>query len=183
MVKYKYKRLKEVNMKNTLRYGVGDHVMYMSNGVCRIDELRTESFGGAPKLYYVMHSLSDTRSVIYVPTDSEPLTSSMLELLSREQIDAILAESNIENEVWIADTKARAARFTELLSGGDRAELVKIIRILGRHKTEVESQRKKFYVSDERILNAATKAVTEEFSFVLGIEPADVVPYILERVK
>ncbi len=164
-------------------YSAGDHVMYMGNGVCRIDELRTENFGGEPKLYYVMHSLSDPRSVIYVPTDSEPLTSSMLELLTREQIETILAGSDISSEPWITDTKARAAHFTELLSSGDRSDLVKIIRILGKHKSEVEAQKKKFYVSDERILAAATRSVTDEFSFVLGIDPSEVISYILEKVK
>ncbi len=165
------------------KYRAGDHVMYMNNGVCRIDRLCTEKFGGEPKLYYVMYALSDPRSVIYVPTDSEPLTSAMLELLTAEQIERLIAESDISGEAWIADNKARAASFSERLGSGDRAELLKIIRILGQHKREVEAQKKKFYVSDERILTAAEKFITEEFSFVLGIAPTDVVPYILERLK
>ncbi len=170
-------------MKKTMRYGAGDHVIYMSNGVCRIDDLRNESFGGETKLYYVMHSLSDPRSVIYVPTDSEALTSAMYELLTAEQIDEILDGARIDDEAWIADTKMRAAHFTELLTSGDRAGLIKIICVLGRHKSEVEARKKKFYVSDERILTAATKSITEEFSFVLGIESSEVIQYILERVK
>ncbi len=165
------------------KFKVGDHIIYAGNGVCYIEDIRNERFGGAPKTYYVMHAIHDPRSVIYVPTDAERLTAEMWALLSRYDIERLIEESDISNEVWITDNKARAAHYTEMLSTGDRSRLLVVIRMLTAYKTELEAKKKKFYVTDERVLTAASKLITEEFSFVLGIEQNEVIPYILERVK
>ena len=48
---------------------------------------------------------------------------------------------------------------------------------------EIESQRKRHYAGDAKILAAVEKIITEEFSFVLGIDRSKVIPYILGRMK
>ena len=165
-----------------IKFAVGDHIMYTNNCVCKIDDIRDECFSGfSSRTYYVMHALNDPRSVIYVPVDSEKLVSRMLRLLLKDEILAII-DSSEENDIeWIADTKLRCAAFTELLDSDDRESILKIVKALSIRKRELEREKKKFYASDERILNAALKAINEEFAFVLGIEAKEVIPFILER--
>ena len=164
-------------------YDVNDYVVYFSNGVCHIDDIRNECFAGlGERRYYVMHAISDPKSVIYVPVDSEKLVSGMQRILSKEELLGIVDASEEDDIAWISDTKLRAAAFSEIVDSGDRKQMLRIVKALSIHKKRLEADRKRMYASDERILNAALKTINEEFSFVLGIDQKDVIPYILERI-
>lgn len=161
----------------------GEFVMYPNGGVCRIDGIETRDFSGGQKSYYVMHPLSNPMSKIFVPTDSESLTALMTPLIDRGGIDSVIRSAETSAHHWIPDRKMRAERFTELLRGGERSDLLWLIKTLSRHKAEVTKQKKRLYATDERVLTSATKLITEEFSFVLGIEEDEVIPYIKGRVE
>ena len=164
----------------TEKFKENDYLLYLGNGICQIDEIRTEDFGGmGEKRYYVIHSLHDAASVIFVPTDSERLVGSMLPLMSAEEIDATIKQADCEELEWISDNKQRAAHFNEVIQTGNRVEIHKIFRALSLLKKETEAKKKKFYASDDRVLMASGKIVTDELSFVLGIAANEVVPYIL----
>ena len=60
-------------------FNVNDTIMYGSQGVCRILDIREESFSGAPKLYYVLEPVYDSNSTIYFSVDSDKI--SLLKLL------------------------------------------------------------------------------------------------------
>lgn len=47
----------------------------------------------------------------------------------------------------------------------------------------MEQKKRSFYASDKRILTAAEKVITEEFDFVLGIEPEEVIPYMIQKLR
>ena len=165
------------------RFNINDVILYLGTGICHIDDIRTENFGTEPKEYFVMHAVSDPKSVIFVPVDSERLTSCMLELLSPNEINELIESAEGKELEWIPDNKQRMLKFSEIISSGNRLDILIIFKALSIMKRELEEQKKKFYATDERLLNAASKIVVEEFSFVLKIGPNDVVPYILDRVK
>ena len=54
-------------------FQVNDFVFYGASGVCRVDEITTEPFEGAPAgvLYYVMHTLSEPKQIIWNPVSNE----------------------------------------------------------------------------------------------------------------
>lgn len=54
-------------------FKVNDYVFYGANGVCRIDDICTEPFDGAPAglLYYVLHTLSEPKQTIWNPVTNE----------------------------------------------------------------------------------------------------------------
>lgn len=167
---------------STYAYKIGDHIMYLSSGVCLIDDIRDETFGGTPaRTYYVMHALSDPKSVIYVPTDSEKLVSSMLPLLSKEELEALISDLDNTKIEWIPDIKQRAAYFSELVSEGSRPKIFALLKSLYSLKLEFEAQKKRFYASDERVLNSISKLVCEECSIVLEIEYNAVIDYIMSH--
>lgn len=165
------------------KYAINDRIMYLTTGLCHIDDIRDECFGGAiPRKYYVMHAINDSKSVIYVPVDSEKLTAGMHPLLTPDEISGIISSVKDSDVVWIHNNKQRALSYTEKLGGGDRAEILMTIKALYLHKKELESQKKKFYASDERVLFAASRLISEEFAFVLQMDQKDVMPYILEKL-
>lgn len=164
-------------------FKVNDHLLYLGTGVCRIDEIRAENFGGSgEKLYFVMRSVNDDRSVIFVPIDSEKLTSAMFPLMTEEEINGSIDRAETNEIEWIPDNKQRAADYKEIISRGDRTEILRIMRALSLRKEEFAKLKRKFYSSDERVLAEVTKIITDEFSFVLKIEPSEVIPYIKKRV-
>ena len=165
------------------RFKINDDVLYLGTGICHIDDIRTETFGDDSKEYFVMHAVNDPKSVIFVPVDSERLTSSMLELLSPDEINSLISESETLELEWISDNKQRMTKFGEIISSGNRLDTLLIFKSLSIMKKELEAQKKKFYATDERLLAGASKVIVEEFSFVLKIDKNDVVPYILNQIE
>ena len=63
----------------------------------------------------------------------------------------------------------------------DHSECV-LIHTLYLNKRKRESDGKKMYVSDERIMKEAEKLIYEEFAAVLNIKPGQVVEYIVNKM-
>jgi len=165
-----------------MQHEKGDYVVYGENGVCRIVDIRNESFAGLDEMtYYVLETVY-SHTTIFIPLNSEALSEKLKRILSVEEINALIDDTAIVSEEWIEDCKERAKHFEELLNGGVRCELLWLIKVLSMHKTEVEEKNKRFYISDKNILTAAEKVITEEFAFVLGIDKSDVVQYIRKRI-
>ena len=164
-------------------YSVGEHVIYGTHGVCRIGEIKTMSFGPDSKEYYVLSPLSDPRSTIFVPVDSEILLSQMRPVLTREEIDDLIDSLEPGSQDWIVNDSKRKEFFQTTLKSGDRLALLRMIDMLYIHQEEMRDQKKHFHVTDERFLREAEKLLHDEFAFVLGIPRGEVISYIGERLE
>ena len=51
-------------------YEKNEILVYGNNGVCRLTDIRRESFTDQPEMYYILSPVFDERSTIYVPTES-----------------------------------------------------------------------------------------------------------------
>ena len=72
-------------------FQVNDYVFYGTSGVCRIDEIKTEPFEGAPArvYYYVMHTLSEPKQTIWNPVTNEK--AQMRLVMTREESEAFFS--------------------------------------------------------------------------------------------
>lgn len=166
-----------------VRFSIGDFVVYKTDGVCRISDIRTENFSGDnERNYFVLSPVGAAGNVTYVPTDLDNLSRFMRRVLSRAEVDEAIDLSKTAECEWIESSKLRAAHFKNILTEGDPVRILWIIKVLSQLKREIEKNRRKMYISDIRALEAAEKAITDEFSFVLDIPKADVMGYILARV-
>jgi CarD family transcriptional regulator len=100
-------------------------------------------------------------------------------LISAEDLQALLASSEIRESCWIADENQRKQRYRELINSSDRVALLQMINTLHQHKKAQAATGRKFYLCDENFLRDAEKLLNAEFSLVLGIKPSDVGAYIL----
>ena len=82
-----------------------------------------------------------------------------------------------------ADIKEKASLFDKIINSENRAEILWMAKNLALHKRETESKKKKFHVADSRYLSIAEKIITEDFSFVLGIDKSEVISYIIEKTE
>ena len=58
------------------RHSIGEFVVYRNSGIYKISDIRQENFCGIERTYYVMHSVYEAGSVVYLPTDARPAPES-----------------------------------------------------------------------------------------------------------
>ena len=153
----------------------GEYVTYKENGICKIVDVDKEYFYLEP----VYNNNSNLRML--VPKKNEELVSKMKHVLSKDEIDSLIIESENLKYRWIDDSKKRNEFFTSLLRNGNRAEILWLVKVLSNHKAWVEKNKRSFYANDKKILDNAERIITEEFAYVLGMEPGEVLDYIAER--
>ena len=125
----------------------------------------------------------DVHSTSYLPVDSPEVSQKIRRLITKDEIDSVIDGVEQMDMEWIENGKARLERFNEILASGSRTEALWLVKVLSKHKAEVEAQNRKFYASDARVLASAEKLVCEEFAFVLGCDKNEVIPYIVSRLK
>lgn len=165
----------------SLPYSVNDYVMYMRNGICRIDDIRVEKLGAEEKLYYVLKPLYDDTLRIYAPVDSAEIAQHMRRALTADEISGTIARAEKSGNRWIEDGAERAAEFERLISGGDSADLLWLVKTLSLYRLELRKKDRRMTDSDKKLLMTAEKIITGEFAFALNIDKQDVTPYILSQ--
>lgn len=156
-------------------YTIGSFVVYRAEGVCRISDIRVESFGtiGSKEQYYILTPLGDERSTVFVPVANETLVGMMRPLLSAEEIITLAAELRDIRMDWIPDGRARNIRFREILGLGDRKELIVLTNTVWEHMEEAMTHKKKPNATDEKALRRAKKLLFEEFSALTDLRSED----------
>lgn len=169
-------------MSQAPRFNQGDFVIYKNNGVCRIEQITEIQFGTAPAREYYILRPQGSDGTIYVPTEGGENAPKLKKIPSKEEIDALIRAAEQSPLEWIDNSKVRIATFDRLLSSGDRASILWLLKVLSAKRDEEATKNKRLCSNEERILSSAEKIITEEFSFALGLSKEDVVPYILNKV-
>lgn len=164
-------------------YKINDTVLYGAQGVCRISGTTTKSFNGGKMEYYVLKPCYSANSTIYVPMHNEALLKKMRRLLSAEEIHQIIRTMPAQASSWIEDESERRTAYRDILSHGDRMELLRMIKALYLHQQLQQEKGRRLHASDETFFKEAEKMLYDEFALVLHIQPADVLPFILDQLS
>lgn len=164
-------------------YQIGQQVLYGIHGVCSVSAIEPMRFGKTKTDYYILQPLSQPDSKYYIPVNNEAAVAKLRPLMTREEILELLHSESVRQDVWVADENQRKLRFRELLTKGERSEILSMIYCLHRHKNEQLSLGRKFHQCDEGFLKDAEKLMNAEFAHVLGIEPIQVAAYILKEIE
>lgn len=167
-------------------FQAGDVVSYGATGVCTVEDVKELSLSGhasACKEYYILRPVAAPSCVTYVPTASEKLVGKMRQILTREQIDALLLSVKGQQLAWVEDTRHRTEHYGQILSKGVTTDLLKLIACMYLEKKERQSAGKKFSYTDEKLLAAAERIVSEEFAYALNIPQSEVSQYIAEKIR
>ena len=164
-------------------FSVGNIVLYGMQGICEISEITEKKFKSDVIKYYVLVPVFDKSSKIFVPTENKTLTAKMRRILSKQEILDIIEAMPEDEIIWISDDGERKEKYKEILSGGDRTKIIKLIKTLYLHQKHQKQIGKKLHISDERMLKEAEKLLYDEFAFVLDIDRDSVLPFILEKIE
>lgn len=155
----------------------GDYVNYGTQGICRVEEIRTMKFGGdaEARAYLVLRPVHQENASVFVPSDNQRLLARMRPVLSPEEIDRTILSVSHQSMPWISDRKERAAKFQEILSRRDERELLLLVSCLYLRSKE---SAKGLSSGDAQVLKKAETVIAQEFSFSLRIDPQDIGGYI-----
>ena len=164
------------------RYGfdIGEYVSYGINGMCNIEDIRPMQLSQSVEkmMYYILRPESNPKSTIFVPVNNQKLVSKMRELMTKDEINAMLVRMKDRTLEWEKDVRFRTESFHEILNNGVNQDLILMIRCLHRKRQELVQLGKKLPARDSNTLKTAERLVEEEFAHVLHIKCEEVSDYI-----
>ena len=163
-------------------FNEGDTVIYGMQGVCRIEGKEIRAVRGQYIEYYILKPVFDQDSTIYVPSKSEKWTAKMRPVMDRKEVEDLISLMPDEKTSWIEDDNERKTVFQNILSNGDRTEIMKMIKSIFLHRIKQEERGKRLHQVDEVVLDRAERLLYEEFAYVLNIDPKEVLPLISSRI-
>lgn len=166
------------------RFDKGEYVVYGTNGICLVEDIRLMRFASYTEksYYYVLRPVNNDTSVIYVPMNNEKLMDRLRSVMTKEDIDSLLAAIKGKEIEWENNRRFRTEHFHEILVNGVNQKLLLMIRCIYMRKRELTDQGKKLPTTDENTLKAAERLVNEEFAHALCISKTDVGEYIRGRL-
>ena len=161
-------------------FDIGEYVSYGINGMCNIEDIRPMQLSQCVEkmMYYILRPESNPKSTIFVPVNNQKLVSKMRELMTKDEINAMLVRMKDRTLEWEKDVRFRTESFHEILSNGVNQDLILMIRCLHRKRQELVQLGKKLPARDSNTLKTAERLVEEEFAHVLHIKCEEVSDYI-----
>lgn len=161
----------------------GDLVVYGSTGVCRVEKLTRPNLSGASrdKLYYLLKPLQQD-GVIYTPTENGKVP--MRPVILAEEAEALIdLIPSIQAKAFHGSTlQALAQHYQSIVRTHDCRDLLELMMSIYAKRQQVESQKRRLGMVDERFMRQAERLLYGEFSVALGIPFEEVQPYIARRV-
>ena len=164
-------------------FNINDVIVYGSNGVCKIEGIENKELMGTKKQYFVLKPIKNNASTYFVPTENNRLLAKMKSLLSKEEINELIDSMVKEKANWITNESERKEKYRNIISDGNRLELIKMIKAIFIEKKEREANGKRLHASDERFFRDAERLLYGEFEYVLNLNEDQLMTYILDRIK
>lgn len=162
---------------------IHDMVLYGAHGVCEVEDTTVKKVGDREIHYFILKPVYDRSSTVYVPADNEELIGKIRRILSAEEIYEIIRTMPDEDLLWIENETERRKAFNDILSSGDRNQLIRLIKTLYFRQQERKEHKKNLLMSDEKLMKDAERILYEEFTYVLHIERDQVLPFITEQIE
>ena len=162
---------------------VNETVVYGAHGVCKIAEHVTLKVGGREREYFVLKPVFDMKSTYYVPADNATVLQKLKRILSAEEIFEMIREIPGEDAIAVENEHERFHTYQDILNGGDRAKLIRLIRTLYLRQQKRKENKKNLLMSDERFMKDAERILYEEFAYVLKIDRDQVLPFITNQIE
>lgn len=163
-------------------FTTGEYIVYGSNGVCEVTDIRKMNLSGVPrdKLFYVLTPKNQKGSTLFTPIDSTK--TKMRKVLSREEALELIDNMPEIEELYFSNDKLREEKYKECIRSCDCREWIKIIKTLYLRREEKHLQGKKFSATDERYLKMAEENLYEELSTAMEMTKKEVQHYIEEKL-
>ncbi len=159
-------------------FAIGDHIIYSTHGLCRINDICDETVSGVTKKYYKLHPLENTLVTISTPVGNDKVV--MLKLLQKEQaLEIIEVFKQPEAE---SQTPQNPKTQPNKIHSGDRMQIAGVINALMRKKFDTQIQKESFYAHDYKLLNNTQIILFKELAHAMDVSFEDINKMINELV-
>ena len=159
-------------------YQTGEYVVYGVHGVCRVVGTEKQLVNRKRTEFLVLVPLTQGQSRFYVPMRNPAAMEKLRKLLSRQELEELLASESIREDCWIPEENLRKQRYRELIAGCDRRDLLQMLGTLYRQKDELLTTGKKMHQSDDGFLRDAEKLLCSEICMIMGLDKQDAIQYL-----
>ena len=164
-------------------YQVGDQVVYGVHGVCKVVDQEERVIDRKKVIYLALEPIGQAGSRYFVPTHNAAAMAKVRNMLSWEELEAMMESEEVLADGWIRDENQRKQTYRELIGSGDRVRLLQMVRTLYRHRKTQSAAGKKCHLCDENFLRDAEKLLIGEFSIVLNMDQEQAKHYIRSKLK
>lgn len=164
-------------------FEIGQWVLYGSHGVCRVVGTEKQLVNRKRTEYLVLEPLTHSESRFYLPTGNPTAMGKLKAVLSAEELTALLGSEEIRENAWIQDEGQRKLAYRELINGGDRTSLLRMVCSLYRYKEAQAAAGRKFHQCDDNFLRDAEKLLASEIALVLEMTPEQARDHLRQQLK
>lgn len=164
-------------------FSIGDYMIYGVNGVCLIEDICASPFDKKDtRTFYMLRPLGATAgSVIYTPTDNAQVP--MRPLMSREDAEQLIDQIPLVPLLEVPVEKLRREVYRQAMQSCNPVEYVRLIKTVHVRRAEMIRQHKRLSETDSDFERNAKLSLYHELAVVLGVQYAEVEPYLASRVQ
>jgi len=164
-------------------YQEGTLLVHPTYGVCEVVRIGKLDMNNRNKecIYYTLVPLYDSKSKLYIPTDSEGL--GLRPVMTKECAQELINRLSQIEPLLVQNEKEREKIFKELLKTGNCEDISRVIKTLYLRKQERLLQGKKAVSLDEKYLYIAREHLYGELAVSLGIDKSSVEDYITKCIE
>lgn len=161
----------------------GTMLVHPTYGVCKIVSIGKIDMKNMRdnKLYYTLIPVYDSKSKLFIPTDSEG--AGLRPVLSKENAEELVSRLAEMEPITVQNEKEREKIFKETIRSGNCEEISRIIKTLYLRKKARVNAGKKAVSMEEKYLFMAREQLYGELAVSLGIEKAGVEEYITQCIE
>ena len=164
-------------------YQIGDQVVYGIHGVCRVTDMEKQIVNKKTVSYLVLEPEGQEGSRYLVPMSSQAAMSKLRPMLAPEEMEALLRSAGVREDNWIREENLRKQTYRELISSGNRAELMRMVHTLYVHKKTQTAAGKKVHLADDGFLRDAEKLLASEIAVVMDMSADEARTYLRDQLK
>ncbi len=157
-------------------YAVDQRIVYPSQGVGRILEIREKTFKDSTLLYYVIY-LEFSDMTVMIPTEKAEALG-IRAIVPREDAENALAFISEEYAPIPTDWKLRYQMNLDLLKKGSVLDIASVVRSL-YHRSKI----KELPILERKLYDSALNLLQDEISFSLGKPKDEIADLIRSRLE
>ena len=164
-------------------FELGTMLVHPTYGVCEVVHIGKIDMKNVKdeRLYYTLIPLYDSKSKLFIPTDSDGL--GLRPVMTKESALELVASLPAMEPITVQNEKEREKVFKEMIRGGNCEDISRIIKTLYLRKKARLAAGKKAVSIDEKFLFMAREQLYGELAVSLGIEKNGVEDYIAQSIE
>lgn len=163
-------------------FAVNDYVFYGSGGICKVADVCMAPLEGMPKdrQYYVLHSIHDQNSVMYVPVDN--INVFLRALMTKEEAEELIERIPFVPTIMESNSKLLREKYSAAMNSHLPIEWVRVIKTVYLRMNEARSSNRRLSDTERNVYESAKRFLYTELSLALGIPETLMEDHICQAV-